>query len=131
MVNEQLAKAYCREDISNIENYDKAIADTTQTWSCHHRDEIKNLPSGVTVIRSRKDLKDAGRYFGCPANELIFLTNTEHMKLHKSGKTLSNEHRKRIGEAMKGKTKSEETKRKMSEAARRRYSTKQGMRNNY
>ena len=25
-----------------IENYDKAIADTTQTWDCHHRLETHN-----------------------------------------------------------------------------------------
>lgn len=40
MINERLAKAYCRDDIYKIENYDKAIADTTQTWICHHRLEL-------------------------------------------------------------------------------------------
>lgn len=29
---------YCREDISLIENYDKAIADKSKKrWVCHHR----------------------------------------------------------------------------------------------
>lgn len=32
------AKLWCCEDISKIENYDKAIADKTQTWVCHHKD---------------------------------------------------------------------------------------------
>ena len=40
MINEHNAKKFCKEDISKIENYDKAIADTTQVWDCHHRTEI-------------------------------------------------------------------------------------------
>ena len=31
------ASKYCCEDISLIENYDKAIEDKTQYWHCHHR----------------------------------------------------------------------------------------------
>ena len=31
---------YCRGDISKIENYDKAIADTKTVWHCHHRREL-------------------------------------------------------------------------------------------
>lgn len=66
MVNEKYAKSYCKEDISKIENYDKAIADTTQTWECHHRDEVRILPSGMKEIRSSKDLIAMGRYYSCP-----------------------------------------------------------------
>lgn len=29
MINEQCAKNFCKEDISKIENYDKAIVDKT------------------------------------------------------------------------------------------------------
>lgn len=140
MINEGYAKKFCRDDISKIENYEQAINDTTQTWCCHHRDEVKILPSGVTVIRSAKDLKDAGRYFGCPANELIFLTRSEHVKLHNTGernpmygKPLSDAHRRKVSKALKGsdkhkmqleklhesnkgRPKSEETCRKLSEA---------------
>ena len=39
MISKRSAKAYCRDDISLIENYDKAIADKTQVWDCHHRRE--------------------------------------------------------------------------------------------
>ena len=39
MISENQVKKYCREDISLIENYDKAINDKTQTWDCHHRKE--------------------------------------------------------------------------------------------
>lgn len=75
-------KKYCKEDISKIENYDKAIADKSQVWCCHHRDEIRTLPSGMIALRTTEELKECGRYYDCPANELIFLTKSEHIKLH-------------------------------------------------
>lgn len=117
MINEVTVRKYCREDISMIENYEQAIADA-QTWHCHHRDEIKILPSGITVIHSVQDLKDAGRYYGCPANELIFLTVAEHIALHHTGerhpmhgkpspnkgKAMSVEQKQKISEANKGRT---------------------------
>ena len=81
-------KKYCKEDPSMIENYDKAIADKTHTWDCHHRDEIRTLPSGMVVYRSRKELIENDRYYNCPANELIFLTKSEHNKLHNKNRPL-------------------------------------------
>lgn len=81
MISKQ-CKRYCKDDISLIENYDKAIADHDHMWECHHRDEIKTLPSGIVVYRSTADLKESGRYYKCPANELIFLTESDHMLLH-------------------------------------------------
>ena len=114
MVNEKYAKSYCKEDISKIENYDKAIADTTQTWECHHRDEVIILPSGIKEIRSSKDLIAMGRYYSCPANELIFLTKEEHRNLHFKDIKHSVEHCRKIGESHKGITHSEETKEKIS-----------------
>lgn len=80
-------KSYCKEDISLIENYDKAINDKEHTWDCHHRDEIRTLPSGMKVYRSKQELIDNGRYYNCPANELIFLTASEHQSLHKTNRT--------------------------------------------
>lgn len=79
------AYKFCREPLENVENYDKAIADKNETWQCHHRDEIRTLPSGITVVRKRSELIENGRYYNCPANELIFLTKSDHMKLHWSG----------------------------------------------
>jgi len=128
MINENGARLYCREDISLIENYDKAINDESQTWHCHHRDEVKTLPSGIRVVRSREELKENGRYYKCPANELIFLTNSEHRKLHNKdnkfglggtgfrGKHHTEEVRKKISESHKRESLSEETLKKMSEA---------------
>lgn len=84
MINIDKAKRYCKEDPSMIENYDKAIADKTQTWDCHHRDEVRTLPSGMVVYRSQKELIENDRYYNCPANELIFLTRSEHRNLHRN-----------------------------------------------
>ena len=131
MINEYYAKKYCKEDISLIENYEQAVNDNNQMWVCHHKEEIKVLPSGMTVIHSYKELKEKGLYYGRPANELIFLTKKEHQRLHflnyseetrrkfteaHKGHTLSAEHRRKIIEANKGRTLSEDTRRKISEA---------------
>lgn len=128
---------YCREDISLIENYDKAIADTTETWECHHRLEIQE---GKTY--SMKELKALRLYYMRPACELIFLTKSDHSRLHAKnrsfgvenkgkkhseetkekirqkaiGRKHSEEHKRKISEAHKGKRLSEEHKRKLSEA---------------
>lgn len=122
------ANAFCKEDISKIENYDKAINDTTQTWDCHHKEEIRILHSGMTVYRSREELIENGRYYHCPANELIFLTKSEHQRLHKKGKKNpfyanpfygkhhSDESKRKISEAHKGMKFTEEHRRKISEA---------------
>lgn len=122
MINERNAHKFCRDDISKIENYDKAIADT-QVWDCHHREEIRVLPSGMTVLLSRQDLIDNDRYYNCPANELIFLTHAEHQRLHNKGAHRSDETRKKISESQKdengpfyGKHHSDEARRKISES---------------
>lgn len=80
MINEYYAKKFCCEDLSLIENYDKAISDTTQTWDCHHRGEV--LLCGRFSV---SDLKKFELYFNRPASELIFLTRSEHRRLHLKG----------------------------------------------
>ena len=97
------AKTYCKDDISLIENYAKAIADSTQMWDCHHRREN---------ISSRKELIEKNEYYNRPARELIFLTKSEHRALHHKGKTLSEETKRKLSESHKNI--SEETKRKLS-----------------
>lgn len=109
MINEYNAKKFCKEDISKIENYDKAIADTTQTWVCHHRTEI-------WWNCSRKELIENECYYHRKACELIFLTSSEHIRLHRKGRTVTNETRRKISEARKGKHHTVETRRKISEA---------------
>lgn len=91
MICLEKAKQYCRENITKIKNYDLAIADNTQMWDCHHI-------NGLTF--TRKELKKMKMYFHRPANELIFLTKTEHKKLHNGTK----EFKQKISEAQKGNT---------------------------
>ena len=119
MINERCAKSYCCEDLSLIENYDKAIADTTQTWICHHRGEV--LPC---VRFSPNDLKKFGLYYKRPAAELIFLTPAKHNRLHFKGVPrpdlkgipLSEAHKKALSDALKGHSVSEATKKAIAEA---------------
>ena len=105
MFSKTMVKLYCKDDISLIENYEQAKNDKTQIWLCHHRDEVKILPSGIKVVRSLKELKENGRYYHCPANELIFLTLSEHSRLHgksQERKPHSEETKRKIGAAGKG-----------------------------
>mgnify|MGYP003301959518 CR=1 FL=1 len=81
------AKGYCNEDISLIENYEKAKADNFKGWCCHHRLET-HTPDGElrdADVTAQK-LIDEGLYYNRPANELIFMRKEEHLSLHKKGK---------------------------------------------
>jgi len=100
---------YCNGDISQIENYEQAINDTTQTWDCHHRLE-------TDLNLSQQELKDKDLYYNRPASELIFLTHSEHASLHNKDKFFSEEYRRKISEAGKGRQLSEEHKKKIGEA---------------
>ena len=114
---------YC-DDTSKIENYELAKADNFKGWDCHHRLETHNSDGERRLVDiSRDELKSLGMYYNRPANELIFMTTSEHMRLHNKGKTFSEETKKKMSEAQKGpknpmfgKTLSEEHKRKVSEA---------------
>ena len=68
---EPYTRCFCRHP-ELIENYDKAISDTTQTWVCHHRRE---------ELYSQKELIERGEYFDVPPEELIFLTQAEHGRI--------------------------------------------------
>lgn len=117
MINIKLAKRYCKEDITLIENYSEAISDTTQTWTIHHKGEI--LPCGRYSIN---DLKKFNLYYHRPASELIFIRSAEHTKLHHLGAKRSNETKQRISNGTKGNKKwlgkhhTEETKHKISQS---------------
>ena len=105
MISFEKVKKYCNEDISLIENYEKAINDKVQTWDCHHRREIE---------ASRKELIKKNQYYNRPAEELVFLTKSEHTTLHMNGIYLLEETRRKMSEAQKGKHHNEASKRKMS-----------------
>ena len=84
---------YCK-DYENIENYEKAKADNFKGWDCHHRREAEF---------SRKELIALGIYYNVSSEELVFLTRAEHNKLHKEGKPLPDDAKKKISETLKGK----------------------------
>lgn len=109
MINEYNAKKFCKEDISKIKNYDKAIADTTQVWHCHHMTE-------TWWNCSKQELIDNECYYNRKACELIFLTPSEHMRIHRNNQPMSKEWRRKLSESHKGKHLSENHRKKLSEA---------------
>ena len=131
MINERSAHEYCRDDISKIENYDKAIADTTQTWHLHHRMEF--TLDGEFALTSEQ-LKMHDMYYHRPYYELIFLTPTEHMILHMKDKCLHEDTKQRISESLKGIKRgpmSEEHRRKLSESKKGKSAWNKGKRGIY
>ena len=111
MISERYTRKFCCEDIRNIENYYKAVADKEHMWECHHRGEI--LPCGVFSVQ---DLKNVGLYWNRPASELVYLRHDEHRVLH--AKNRKPDTTRRIAEkaAMlhRGRKASAETRRKLS-----------------
>ena len=106
---------FCK-DYENIENYEKAKADNFKGWECHHRLETHTSDGERRLVDiTQKELIALNMYYHRPAEELIFLTRSEHDAFRK-GKPKTEEHKKKIGEGNKGKKHSEETKKKMSEA---------------
>lgn len=100
MINESQARKYCREDITLIKNYAEAVADTTQTWICHHRN-AEPFTGFCTA-----DLVKMNMYENRPASELMFVTRKTHVEIHSSGHTCkhhSEESRKKISESRNGK----------------------------
>lgn len=112
MINIGLASAYCRDYITEIENYKQANKDASTTWVCHHKKEIElNL--------SVQELKEKGLYYYRPADELIFLTPSEHSKLHAKDPNApfhSKESLRKMGQSLKGKPKSEAHRKHISES---------------
>lgn len=79
MINERNAMKYCKDDITKIENYQKAINDTETTWECHHRWE---LTLGNELAHDIVSMKRLGMYYARPYFELIFLPASEHIAMH-------------------------------------------------
>lgn len=103
MIDFDSAISFCKEPISNIENYELAIADTKETWVCHHREEL--FEDG-RIKHHASNLKLMRMYYNQPADKLIFLRRGDHVRLHaKSGiyaRPWSNERRKERSLAYKG-----------------------------
>lgn len=135
MINFKQARRYCSEDLSQIENYAEALADTARTWDVHHRAEV--LPCGRF---SMEDLKRHGLYWKVPASHLVFLTAEQHHRVHMTGKEVkaatrlkislagrrrevSQATRLKLAIAGKARRHSAETRRKMSESHKRRHAS--------
>lgn len=127
---------YCK-DYENIENYDKAKKDNFKNWECHHRLETHTSDGERRLVDiTLAELQALGMYYHRPADELIFLTKSEHSSLHKLssetrkrlsdinkgrnnpfyGKHHTKENKKRISAASKGRRHTEEARKKMREA---------------
>ena len=112
---------FCK-DFENIENYEKAKADDFKGWCVHHRLQTWNSDGERRLVNiSAAELQALGMYYNRPAEELIFLTSSEHSILHNKGeshpfygKHLPEEHKNKIGEGNRGKQLTEETKHKIS-----------------
>ena len=107
MFNLTNAKQYCKEDISLIENYDKAINDDTQIWVLHHRLE---LTLDGEYAHTKEELIRLDMYYHRPYYELIFLSKSDHQILHAHDK-----YRKTLSKAQLGHIVSKETRKKISD----------------
>lgn len=76
MICIKTVKQFCCEDISLIENYEEAL-NSPDVWDCHHRLEIQG-----DKRFSRRELIEMKQYYERPASELIFLTHSDHTRLH-------------------------------------------------
>lgn len=70
-------KRICKR-YTEIENYEIALNDKTQTWVCHHRREIQD---GFRIWK-RDELIKVGQYYHREPDELIFMTLSDHISLH-------------------------------------------------
>lgn len=110
MIYEYNVKRFCCEDISLIDNYDEAI-NSEQMYDCHHKLEIE-------LNKTKKELIDMGLYWKRPANELIFMTRSEHRLLHYKYKQVSEETRLKHSIATKKRYEDPEERRKTGEKSR-------------
>lgn len=129
MINEIYAHKFCRDDISKIENYEAAKNDKTKTWHLHHRLEL-TLDGEFALSVEQLIMHDM--YYDRPYYELIFLTQSEHLRMHSLSKARSDESKRKKSESLKGRTSnrrgvtlSDETKRKISDSMKGRTLTEE------
>lgn len=68
------SKRFCSEHLSNIEVYVEML-NSDDKWCVHHKLEISEG-------KSRAQLMKECLYFDRPADELVFMTVSEHRRLH-------------------------------------------------
>lgn len=94
MISIKQLKSYCCEDVSLIENYEKAM-NSREKWVCHHRKEDE----GYTATQ----LRELHLYYGRPASELICMRDEDHRSHHHRNKTVSAATKKVLSRKNKGK----------------------------
>lgn len=103
-------------DITQVENYHRALADDFSGWECHHREESHDESGNLRErFVSKNELVALNRYWGLQPSALIFLTVSEHRTLHTQNKTFKeNQHNGMLGHKC-----SDETRRKLSDTRRK------------
>lgn len=72
------------EDVTKVENYEKAKADNFVNWVQHHRLETHNSDGERRLVQiTAEELKALNMYYNRPAEELIWLTRAEHINIHR------------------------------------------------
>lgn len=106
-------ESYCKE-YWKIENYDKARADNFKGWEVHHRLELTLDNKFAHTI---EELQRLDMYYNRPHYELIFLTISEHRRLHHNTDYYKNQ----MSKAKKGHTVSDITRMKLRTKSTGRY----------
>lgn len=122
MYNMNKLRKYCRDDISKIENYHDAI-NSPEQYVLHHRLE---LTLDGEFAHTPEDLKRMGMYYNRPYFELIFLTKSEHQRIHAQNRSNSSLNKMKSSLSLRtgelnnfyGKHHSDDTKQKISKANR-------------
>ena len=72
------------EDVTKVENYNKALTDNFVNWVQHHRLETHNSDGERRLAQlTAEELKALDMYYKRPAEELIWLTRAEHINIHR------------------------------------------------
>lgn len=72
------------EDVTKVENYEKAKADNFVNWVQHHRLETHNSDGEKRLVQiTAEELQTLDMYYNRPAEELIWLTRAEHINIHR------------------------------------------------
>lgn len=119
---------YCKDDITKIESYELAKKDNFKGWHIHHRLE---LTLDGEFAHTPEDLKRMGMYYNRPYFELIFLTKSEHQRIHAQNRSNSSLNKMKSSLSLRtgelnnfyGKHHSDDTKQKISKANRGRKRT--------
>lgn len=104
------AGSYCKDPIEKIEGYERAMNEPGR-FILHHRLEDRGY--------TKQQLLSMHMYYNRQASELIFISQSEYMRLRMTRRKQSHETRGKISEARKGKPckhHSEKTREKISKA---------------